>query len=91
MDKMREMLLQETNYRCGYCMRNITPRRYQFLGKADDDYRLLNVFDRAHLIPHRITQDNYKDFYNLIALCKICHHEVDKSGILGNKECESES
>lgn len=81
MDRMREMLLRETNYRCGSCMRNITPRRYQFSEGQDEECKFLNVFDRAHLIPNRIANDKYEYFYNLIALCKQCHGEIDRGAL----------
>lgn len=90
MDKMRKALLEETNYRCGYCMRNITPRVYYLNDDPDKkpihDYVYYNIFDRSHIIPNALVRDNYKDFYNLLALCKICHKEIDDAKMLDTTE-----
>lgn len=93
---MRKALLRETNYRCGYCMRNITPRVYYLDNNPNPvhDYEIYNynkrkfynISERCHITPRAEEDDDFKDFYNLIALCKICHHEVDKSGILGKDD-----
>ncbi len=93
MDKIRKKLLEETNYRCGYCMRNITPRAYYLNDNPNpihdyeiynyEERKFYNISDRAHIAPNAEVADGFKDFYNLIVLCKICHHEVDKAGILG--------
>jgi len=89
-DKMRRDLLEETNYRCGYCMRNITLRVYYLDNDPDKkpihDYAYYNIFDRCHIEPNALVQDHFKDFYNLIALCKICHKEIDGAKMLNEKE-----
>jgi hypothetical protein len=106
MEKIRKTLLEETNYRCGSCMRNITPRVYYLNDSPDKnpihDYaiynyekkayydtkeqKFYNISDRCHITPNAEVDDEYNDFYNLIALCKICHHEVDKAKMLNTKE-----
>ena len=102
MEKIRKELLEETNYRCGSCMRNITPRVYYLDDSPDknpihdyviynyekqayydtEEQKFYNISDRCHIIPNAEVKDEYNDFYNLIALCKICHHEVDKAKML---------
>ncbi len=97
MEKIRKALLEETNYRCGSCMRNITPRVYYLDDGPDknpihdyviynyekkEEQKFYNISDRCHIIPNAEVKDGYNDFYNLIALCKICHHEVDKAKML---------
>lgn len=92
--QIKRELLQETNYRCGYCMRNITPKMYYIEEEATQktpifDYtykKLFNVHDRAHIEPNSDVEDDFKDYYNLIALCKQCHWEIDKPKMLNSNE-----
>jgi hypothetical protein len=89
-EKIKRELLEETNYRCGYCMKNITPRMYQTdnnaqSSKLDFDHTIYNVHDRAHIEPNSTVNDNFKDYYNLIALCKQCHWDIDKPKMLDIK------
>jgi len=96
MEKIRKKLLEETNYRCGYCMRNITPRVYYLSDNPNpihdyeiynyEERKFYNISDRAHITPNAEVADGFKDLYNLIALCKTCHHEVDKAGMLGTNQ-----
>lgn len=93
MEKIRKALLRETNYRCGYCMCNITPRVYYLDDdpnkKPVHDYIYYNVFDRAHITPNALVHDKYKDFYNLLALCKMCHKEIDDAKMLDTKQLKA--
>lgn len=92
--QIKRELLQETNYRCGYCMRNITPKMYYIDEEAtqktpvfDYTYRkIYNIHDRAHIEPNSDIEDDFKDYYNLIALCKQCHWEIDKPKMLNITE-----
>lgn len=90
-EKIKRELLEETNYRCGYCMKNVTPRMYytennEPNSKPDFDYRIYNVHDRAHIEPNSTVDDGFKDFYNLITLCKQCHWDIDKPKMLSIKD-----
>lgn len=90
-EKIKRQLLQETNYRCGYCMKNITPRMYYIEYDATNsvpvfDYHFYNVHDRAHIEPNSIKHDDGKDVDNLLALCKQCHWEIDKPKMITTKE-----
>ncbi len=88
-DKIKLELLQETNYRCGYCIRNITPRVY-FLDHDPKtpiyDYVFYNIFERCHIEANCEVNDKFKNFYNLIAMCRICHHDIDKATMLNKVE-----
>jgi len=70
-------LLRETNYRCGYCMKNITPAAYctdeRGSKEANEIPTYYQPYDAAHIEPYDKTDPETNSFYNLIALCKECH------------------
>ena len=76
--KIKESLLRETNYRCGYCMMNITPAAYFTENRnsteaKDVDPTYYQMYDCAHIEPYNEEDPETNSFYNLIALCKNCH------------------
>jgi 5-methylcytosine-specific restriction endonuclease McrA len=75
-EETKVKLLRETNYRCGYCLKNITPVAYFTENRNSKEAqtkipKYYQPYDVAHIVPYNETQD--QSFENLIALCKECH------------------
>ena len=54
------------------------------------DYHFYNIHDRAHIEPNSKVKDKFEDFYNLLALCKQCHWEIDKPQMLRTQELKKQ-
>lgn len=68
-ENVKRKLLEETQFRCGYCLTSI-----EF---ALDDSNFFQFGEKAHLTPYSDTEDN--SFENLITLCPTCHTKFDKN------------
>lgn len=80
-EKLKIELLRETNYRCGYCMKNITPLSFyteeRNTEKAKNIPTYYQPYDVAHIEPFDKNDPNTNEFENLIALCKECHLKTE--------------
>jgi hypothetical protein len=75
-------LLRETNYRCGYCIMNITPAAYFTENRCSTEAKEVvpmyyQPYDCAHIEPYNEEDPATNSFYNLIALCKNCHWKTE--------------
>lgn len=68
-ESVKRKLLEETQFRCGFCMTSIE--------HCFDDDNFFKFGENAHIEPYKDTQDN--SFENLITLCPSCHKKFDKS------------
>ena len=81
-EKTKVALLRETNYRCGYCMMNITPAAYFTENRNSHEAKntipaYYQPYDCAHIEPYNEEDPETNSFYNLIALCKNCHWKTE--------------
>ena len=77
-EKTKVALLRETNYRCGYCMMNITPVAYFTENRNSHEAKntiptYYQPYDCAHIEPYNEEDTETNSLLNLIALCKSCH------------------
>ena len=81
-ENIKVALLRETNYRCGYCMMNITPAAYYTENRNSTEAKEVvptyyQPYDCAHIEPYNEEDPTTNSFYNLIALCKNCHWKTE--------------
>jgi hypothetical protein len=84
-EEMGLALLRETNYRCGYCLKNITPIAYYTDNRNLKEAKEIvpsyyNQYQKAHIVPKSDkTRPNDNSFENLLALCPNCHWATEQN------------
>jgi len=68
-DAIKRKLLEETQFRCAFCLDSIE--------HIFDDSNFFHFAENAHIQPHNESLDN--SFENLICLCPTCHKKFDKN------------
>lgn len=95
-EKMKTRLLRETNYRCAYCLKNITPVAYwieeRILKKAKEYVpHYIQPYEATHIVPwdKNKTKEENNSFENLLALCTDCHNRTEQEKSRNKNPCIS--